>query len=649
MHAGGGDQARHDGQGTGSAGVIPTAIESGRGHGGSAHGGTAHGGSGHGGSGHGGTGHTGSGHTGSGHTGSGHTGSGHGGTGHTGSGHTGSGHTGSGHTGSGHGGAGHTGSGQGGSGTGPTAQSASAPPKTPPPATNGGHGTGHTGGHGSNAPPSPPSRPQHSNGPIAHSRPPIPSTPTPLPVATAPQPSVAPAPASRPAPATQRERRTPTGHNHPAAPPPAAPGPRGAASAPGAGAAPVRPSVTPAAPRPRSARPGGARRHPAAGSSTPHSPITRIVTRVLGVVPRQVWAVLGLLAALGLALGATAGTQTLRARRLERQRRRLVADVGLLQSAILPELPERVGGARVSAAYRPAEGLAAGGDFYDAFELPGDGTAIVVGDVTGHGRDVVPLTALIRYSLRAYLEAGLGPRHALRVASEVLAPQLGGRLVTIAAAVFSPGRGLLTYATAGHFPPILTGVPGSQITACSSPPLGAGAPTGRRQTTVSFGAGAAACFYTDGVLDARVGSGRFGPDRLAAAFREADPHGPATDLLHAIEQHTDAQPDDMVACLLRPLPPAIAGLERVEELELDAAELAQGRGHRFLTACGLDPDQAEHVLVDAQATARRAGTVVIAVRRDQHRGVAVNLLEPPAVALPVRQPPAAGSVAVPAA
>ncbi len=43
------------------------------------------------------------------------------------------------------------------------------------------------------------------------------------------------------------------------------------------------------------------------------------------------------------------------------------------------------------------------------------------------------------------------------------------------------------------------------ITACSSPPLGAGQPTGTRQTVVSIPGEALACFYTDGVIEARVG------------------------------------------------------------------------------------------------------------------------------------------------
>jgi hypothetical protein len=44
---------------------------------------------------------------------------------------------------------------------------------------------------------------------------------------------------------------------------------------------------------------------------------------------------------------------------------------------------------------------------------------VLVGDVAGHGREVVPLTALVRYNVRAYLEAGLSPRSTVHVGAHV--------------------------------------------------------------------------------------------------------------------------------------------------------------------------------------------------------------------------------------
>jgi hypothetical protein len=356
-----------------------------------------------------------------------------------------------------------------------------------------------------------------------------------------------------------------------------------------------------------------ATRHAAAGKpAAPAGPVVRTVTRILHLIPLELRLALAALALLGLVLGVATVMQTLRSRRLERVRRSLLADVGVLQSALLPDLPERVGAARVSAAYRPAGGLAAGGDFFDAFALPGGRTALIVGDVAGHGRDVVPLTAAVRYSLRAYLEAGLPPRAVLHVASNALAGQLGERQVTVVVAVYEPSTGQLTYACAGHWPPLLIGVPGPVVTACSSPPLGVGLPTGRRQTTVTLPAGGAACFFTDGLMDVAERGERLGPDGLRREYEALGPDASAGDLVARLVERTSQQADDMAACVLAPLPgtPAHDG-PRVEVLEVDAGALSRQRVARFLRACGATESEARRAIEEAWGVVDRAGSAVL--------------------------------------
>ncbi|HEY6593527.1 MAG TPA: SpoIIE family protein phosphatase, partial [Asanoa sp.] len=144
-------------------------------------------------------------------------------------------------------------------------------------------------------------------------------------------------------------------------------------------------------------------------------PIIRSVPQFVNQVPvalKGALAVAGVLAAL---LGFAALMTMLRNRSLDRQRRELLQEVGLLQSALLPPVPDRVGGLRTSVAYRPADGPGAGGDFYDVLPLPGGRVGFILGDVSGHGRGALARTAFMRYTLRAYLEAGLEPRVALQV------------------------------------------------------------------------------------------------------------------------------------------------------------------------------------------------------------------------------------------
>ncbi|HEV3283576.1 MAG TPA: PP2C family protein-serine/threonine phosphatase [Solirubrobacteraceae bacterium] len=344
------------------------------------------------------------------------------------------------------------------------------------------------------------------------------------------------------------------------------------------------------------------------------SQLVTTVTKLVNVIPPFVRILIAALVALALALGVSSRVATMRARRLARQRTQLLEDVGLLQAALLPPTPPRLGPVATSSAYRPTAGPGAGGDFYDVFALADGQLAVIVGDVSGHGRIALPQTTLVRYTLRAYLEAGMQPRAALQMAAPVLERQLGDSFATVVLATYHPRERTLVYACAGHPPPVVLGSePIVPVTACSSPPIGAGQPTGMRQTVVSLPGEAVVCFYTDGVLDARVGGELFGGPRLKALLEGLGRDANAGALLDRVAAETDQRPDDMAACVLRIEGSRSAPRVQAEELELDRREVARGRAERLLLARGLEPAVIEQVLTAARRAVDRDGAVVLEV------------------------------------
>jgi hypothetical protein len=342
--------------------------------------------------------------------------------------------------------------------------------------------------------------------------------------------------------------------------------------------------------------------------------IVRQPLKVVDNVPDALKYALAALAALSVMLGVGYLLATMRARSLARQRRELLQEVGLLQSALLPPVPEKLGSLRTSVAYRPADGPGAGGDFYDVLPLAAGSVGFILGDVSGHGRGALARTAFMRYTLRAYLEAGLEPRAALQVAGRVIDENLGGDFATVLLAVHDPETGSLTYATAGHPAPIVVGPETHHpVTAGSSPPIGVGVPTGLRQTTVPLVPGAVACLFTDGLMDARVGGGILGRGRLEELLRDLGSDATARELIERVTQESRVLSDDIAAVVVSPTN-GVAGVHfRTEQLELSARELEGPIAHRFLASCGLSPADTVAVVAKARAVAGASGAVILNV------------------------------------
>jgi hypothetical protein len=336
---------------------------------------------------------------------------------------------------------------------------------------------------------------------------------------------------------------------------------------------------------------------------------------IVEVVPTPLRVLLAALVALAILLALVSGLTLLRNRRLAAQRRELLGRVGLLQAALLPELPDTFGPCRASVAYRPADGPGAGGDFYDVLPLAGGKTAVLIGDVSGHGRAALGRTALARYTLRAYLEAGLEPREALQIAGSVMAGKLEGDFVTALVAVHDAAAGTLTYASAGHPPPIVVSDAGFEpVLAAAAPPLGVGASTGQRQTTLPFPRGAIACFYTDGLSEARTGGSQLGSSGLERLVRELGPEITAEQVIDRVAASAPRVTDDLAVCVITAESGTAIVRSQVERLEVSRIELRGAMLRQFLDACGVSVHRIRAAEREADEVARRMGGALVEVR-----------------------------------
>jgi hypothetical protein len=350
------------------------------------------------------------------------------------------------------------------------------------------------------------------------------------------------------------------------------------------------------------------------------SPIVHTVREFVEVIPPMVWLLVGVLAVMTLLLAARSGLLAGRHRGLQRQREVLLEDMGVLQRALLSPPPEQIAGVSSSVAYLSADARGAGGDFNDVFALEGERLGVVVGDLSARDRGALGLAALVRHTLRAYLEAGMEPRAALEVGSRVLADKLGEIEASVTLAIYHRDTGRLVYASAGHPPPVVLGTAEFEpILASASPALGGGRRTGMRQTTLALPPGSRVCFYTRGLVEARVGDEPFGYRRLSLTLTELAGAADAGAVLDRVAAQADVLPEDFVTCVLHvahhvPATHSADGIRRIEELELSREELEGTVAAEFLTACGLPSDSVEALAEEFRATGLRLGGAVLQVR-----------------------------------
>ncbi len=175
-----------------------------------------------------------------------------------------------------------------------------------------------------------------------------------------------------------------------------------------------------------------------------------------------------------------------------------------LQSRLLGDLP-LLAGLETAARYLPAGSVpSVGGDWYEGLLLDESKVAFVVGDVTGHGIAAAADMALIRGMLTALLNSGVPVPDVFAEVSDVLVKRTAHLLATAALVIVDVVAGTITFATAGHPPPLLR-LPDGQVCrldTANGPIIGI-ADSRHVADTVPFPVGSQLVMYSDGLVERR--------------------------------------------------------------------------------------------------------------------------------------------------
>ena len=209
-----------------------------------------------------------------------------------------------------------------------------------------------------------------------------------------------------------------------------------------------------------------------------------------------------------------------------------------LQRAILPlhDEPFDLPGLRTMVRYLPASRAGrVGGDWYVTADMPGGQVLIAIGDVAGHGLAAAAGMARLRGALAGLAITGSPPERLVGWLNDLVRHVAPEHTASVIAGYFDPPSRTLTWAQAGHPPPIL--VRGSSARPLDPPAgilLGAGT-EGYDAATLALAAGDLLLLYSDGLIERRNRSVEAGLTALAEAVRGiTDPEHAITAALHAL-------------------------------------------------------------------------------------------------------------------
>jgi hypothetical protein len=242
-----------------------------------------------------------------------------------------------------------------------------------------------------------------------------------------------------------------------------------------------------------------------------------------------------------------------------------------LQRRLLPQLPV-IPGLGLAARYQAGgAGQQVGGDWFDAFPIPGGRVGVAIGDVIGHDLVAASAMAQVRAALRAYAVDGAAPREVINRLDHLVSALGLTQLVTVVYGLLEPpaddGSRVFRYTNAGHLEPLLRR-PGGDVEALtggSSILIGAPATIDHLEDETVLPAGSTLLLFTDGLVEV--------------------PNRPLDDTLREVVGTLSAHPeDDTLDALCERMLATTTGRRLRDDIALLAIRIAGEPGGRASSA-----------------------------------------------------------------
>jgi phosphoserine phosphatase RsbU/P len=228
-----------------------------------------------------------------------------------------------------------------------------------------------------------------------------------------------------------------------------------------------------------------------------------------------------------------------------------------IQTSFLPDGSPEIPGCSVATLWRAARQV--GGDFYDFLPLGDDKWGIVIADVADKGVPAALFMALSRTILRTVAFSRDDPAHVLMRANEIIGREAKSDLfVTVFYGIWDPATERLTYANAGHNPPLLMQPNGTfHILQGNGLALGILPDILMKSYAIKLRLGETILLYTDGITEAmNEDFDEFSLERLRMAAK-ASARKPVADIVRhiteSIDDHAGVTPqfDDMTLIIVK--------------------------------------------------------------------------------------------------